>query len=317
MNNQSAETKTPVIEPSEKPLMNGVVLMSSAEHFTNDNAINTLMHNPDGSPLEPVDTLKAVNEHETIARALESAGVEIHRTWATPESQDAVYTANWALIHNGKALMSRLPNKRRPEERPAENALRDEGITTKILPEIVEYFSGQGDALPCGDFVFTQSGYRTSPEAHAFLKSDLGFKKVISLHTFPEYDTSGKPVINEVTGLPDSPTYDIDLALAVLKPPMDGKKGLIAYCPDVFTPESRGYLEGFDAVDKITVSKEEALGAFALNLLSTGHTVIMNAGAPEFQTAIEAHGLKTIPLELPELAKGGGSIRCTTLTLDN
>ena len=43
----------------------------------------------------------------------------------------------------------------------------------------------------------------------------------------------------------------------------------------------------------------------------------MPAGAPKFQAAIEAHGLKTIALDLPELRKGGGSIRCSSLTLDN
>jgi N-dimethylarginine dimethylaminohydrolase len=43
----------------------------------------------------------------------------------------------------------------------------------------------------------------------------------------------------------------------------------------------------------------------------------MNAGATEFAAAIEAHGLQTVRLENPELGKGGGSIRCTTLTLNN
>jgi N-dimethylarginine dimethylaminohydrolase len=59
------------------------------------------------------------------------------------------------------------------------------------------------------------------------------------------------------------------------------------------------------------------LQAYALNLVSTGETVIMNSGAPNFQAALEVRGLRTKALELPELKKGGGSIRCSTLTLDN
>jgi N-dimethylarginine dimethylaminohydrolase len=41
----------------------------------------------------------------------------------------------------------------------------------------------------------------------------------------------------------------------------------------------------------------------------------MNAGAPNFQSKLEQEGFKVKALELPELKKGGGSIRCTTLTL--
>jgi N-dimethylarginine dimethylaminohydrolase len=43
----------------------------------------------------------------------------------------------------------------------------------------------------------------------------------------------------------------------------------------------------------------------------------MSAEAPLFKAEIEAHGLQVITPEITELAKGGGYIRCTTLTLDN
>jgi N-dimethylarginine dimethylaminohydrolase len=85
----------------------------------------------------------------------------------------------------------------------------------------------------------------------------------------------------------------------------------------VFKPGSRAILEQLDAVDKITVSKDEALQAYALNLVSTGEIVIMNSGAGDFKAAVQDAGLQVITLELPELKKGGGSIRCSTLALDN
>ena len=149
------------------------------------------------------------------------------------------------------------------------------------------------------------------------LKKVFGFKEVIALETLPAYDEQGQPKINQVTGLPDSPTYDIDLAIAILKMPKNGQKGLIAWCPDVFKEESRAFMESYEDVDKISVSKKEALEAFALNLLSTGETVIMNSGAPKFKADVEAHGLEVKTLDLPELRKGGGSIRCSTLSIDN
>lgn len=291
--------------------MNKIVLMSGAQYFGDDDAINVFM---DASV--PVDVHQAIAEHNLIQETLVEAGIEVRRTEVPKNCQDGVYTANWALVKNGKALMARLPNTRQPEEAYALKAMRDQGIEPVILPPEVARFSGQGDALPCGDVVFTQSPYRTVKEAHPHLKS-FGFKEVIALETLPAYNENGQPLINEITGLPDSPTYDIDLAIAILKMPVDGNKGLIAWCPDVFKDESRERMESYRGVDKIAVSKEEALEAFALNLLSTGETVIMNSGAPKFKTDLEAHGLAVKALDLPELRKGGGSIRCSTLTLDN
>ena len=122
---------------------------------------------------------------------------------------------------------------------------------------------------------------------------------------------------NKLTGLPDSPTYDVDLALAVLKFPVGNQKGLIAFCPAAFSPASRRRLRALDSLDKIEVAYREALRGYALNLVSTGKIVVMNSNAPKFQAALEAHGLRTKALDLPELKKGGGSIRCSTLTLDN
>jgi N-dimethylarginine dimethylaminohydrolase len=137
----------------------------------------------------------------------------------------------------------------------------------------------------------------------------LGYK-IVGLQTVPDLDNSGKSAINDVTGWPDGFFYDIDLAIAVLTP------NLIAWCPAAFTPESQAKIRALTDIEKIEVSYEEARQGFACNLISTGETVVMSAHAPQLQKAIEARGLKTITPEVTELAKGGGYIRCTTLTLD-
>ena len=289
--------------------MNQTVLMSGADYFDDKSAINALMNDQ-----IPVNIQSAIGEHQAIQKALESAGVKVIKIDPPKGCQDGVYTANWALVKNGKALMSRLPNSRKNEESYALEAVKQQGLEPIFLPAEIERFSGQGDALPCGDIVFTQSPYRTSVEAHEHIKA-LGFNQVIALQTKPSRNFLGLPKTNKVTGWPDSPTYDIDLAIAVLKFPSENSKGLIAYCPDVFKKSSQKILEKFNEVDKIIVSKHETLQAFALNLVSNGETVIMNSGAPEFHKNLESHSLKVIALDLPELKKGGGSIRCTTLTI--
>jgi N-dimethylarginine dimethylaminohydrolase len=128
-------------------------------------------------------------------------------------------------------------------------------------------------------------------------------------------DGNDTPVINKFSGWPDSFFYDIDLAISILKAPADGQKGLIAWCPEALTAESQTIMRALTDIDKIEVSLDEAKNAFACNMVSTGETVVMSAHAPLLKADIEAHGLKTITPDITELAKGGGYIRCTTLTL--
>ncbi len=275
--------------------------MSGTDYFTDDFAINPYMD----SSLA-IDSKKAAAEHLAIRQAFEKAGIKVEQTPAPGNCQDGVYTANWALTRGDQAILSSLPNKRQAEQPYAKKALEDLGKHTIEAPY---HFSGQGDALPCNDLLFMGTTYRTDPRMHAFVAEKLGYR-VISLQTVPSRDANGVPVINPVTGWPDSFFYDLDLALSVLTP------NLIAWCPEAFVPESQTKIHQLD-IGKIEVSLEEAMKGFACNLVSTGETVIMSNQVPLLKAAIEAKGLKTITPEIKELAKGGGYIRCVSLTLDN
>lgn len=280
--------------------INQTVLMSGADAFSVEE-LNPYSHKGD----QP-DVARAVTEHTSIKHAIESAGVSVIQVPAPAGCQDGVYTANWALVRGDTAVLASLPNLRQAEEPFAEQHLRDLG---KRIVKAPYRFSGQGDALPCGNYLLAGSNYRTDPRMHQFLADELGYE-VISLQTVPALDAAGNPLINTVTGWPDSFFYDIDLALSILR------EDLIAWCPEAFTPESQERLRAMP-MQKIEVSLDEAMNGFACNLLSTGDTVVMSGHAPEFQKAIQAEGLKTITPDITELLKGGGFIRCTTLTLDN
>ena len=293
-----------------QPQMNKTVLMSGADYFDDGHAINPFM-----GVSESIVRSQAIAEHAMLKQTLESLGITVVTTASPPHLQDGVYTANWALVRGDKAVLSSLPPSRRGEQRYAEEALKKLGKRVYTVPNDRK-FSGQGDALPCGNYLFCGSGYRTDPEVYPYLSETLGYE-VISLRTIPQLDKAGNPVTNPVSGWADSYFYDLDLAMSVLRFPTAEQKGLIAWCPEAFMPESRDTLANFGDVEKIEVSFAEAKEAFACNLVSTGSTVVMSANAPELRAAIEAHGLQTITLSMPELAKGGGFIRCTTLTLDN
>jgi N-dimethylarginine dimethylaminohydrolase len=291
------------------PRFNHTIIMSSARYLDNEQPINPYYTQ------DAINTARAQAEHDTIRTLLIDAGVNVRVVEAPSTSQDGVYTANWALVRNGKAVLARLPKARKSEEAWAERVLQENGLEVVRVPEDWR-FSGQGDALPCGNLLFCGSAYRSDERAQAFAAHALGYER-IQLQAVPQLDATGNPVTNLSSGWADSFYYDIDLALSIIRPPQDGQEGLIAYCPEAFTEESRRRLEALGGVEKILVSEHEAKQAFACNLVSTGDTVVMSAQAPHLKAELEHRGLKVVTPEITELSKGGGYIRCTTLSLND
>jgi N-dimethylarginine dimethylaminohydrolase len=290
------------------PLINNTVLMSDANHFSTEQPINPYYHQ------DPINIATAIDEHAEIRKLLTQAGIKVIKVPSPTDCQDGVYTANWALVRGNKAVLARLPNARVKEETYAEKVLTSLGKKVVHVPNNLK-FSGQGDALACGEYLFCGSGYRSDKAAQKFAAEQLGYTR-IQLHTVPQQDLNGDPITNSASGWPDSFFYDLDLALAIIKQPTKDKKGLIAYCAEAFDKKSCQLLEELDAVNKIEVSVDEAKQAFATNLVSTGETVVMSAHAPEFTKQLRQQGLIVLTPEITELAKGGGYIRCVTLTLD-
>lgn len=296
------------------PAMNRTVLMSGVEYFSDAAPINPFM---DSSVA--IDLAEAADEHRAIQLALEQAGVTVTRVAPPANCQDGVFTANWALVRGNQAVLARLPNARKDEEACAKQVLEQLGKTVHLLPDDIEKYSGQGDSLACGHYLLSGSRYRSDEAAHVYAAQLLGYQ-VVQLQTKPQLDEAGAPVINRVSGWPDSFYYDIDLALSVLKNPIYHDDalvtpGLVGYCPAALTTQSIERLRALDDITLIEVSEDEAVHKLACNLVSTGSQVVMN-DAPDYAAAIENHGLEVIRLQNPELAKGGGSVRCTTLTID-
>lgn len=282
--------------------------MSGAEHFSTDQAINPYYS------ASSLDSERAKKEHADIKQLFEEAGIVVETAPPPTDSQDGVYTANWALVRGKKAVLARLPNARKAEEAVAEKALQERGYEVVRVPEDW-HFSGQGDALAFGGLLFCGMGYRSDERAQAFAAETLGYER-IQLQTIPELDELGNPMMNAITGWPDSFFYDLDLALSIIKAPDETQGGIIAYCPEAFIPSSQETLRRLKGFEKIEVSFEEATKGFACNLVSTGETVIMSNRAPELKKELEKRGLKVVSPDVTELVKGGGFIRCVSLTLE-
>jgi N-dimethylarginine dimethylaminohydrolase len=234
------------------------------------------------------DHAAAIVEHSRIITAHREAGRRIEYVPSAPECPDMVFTANAALLRGKRAVLGAPPPERKAELPYFQDWLINHDFEVLEAPYP---FSGQGDALACGNLLLAGYGQRTDRRMHDVLAQELGYE-IVPLQTVgPQW-------------------YDLDLAVGVVEP---GR--LLAYCPDALDRPSRQRLCGL-GMELIEVSLEEAT-RFALNLISDGTTVTMTSGAPRLAAALRERGLRVVEVDTIELAKGGGGVRCTALTLDN
>lgn len=282
-------------------MINQKLLVSGADYFTDDYKINPYYTET------KINREKAIAEHARIVECFREAGIEIIKVDPPKGCQDGVYTANWAIVKDGIAVMARLPEARKGEEAYARKKLEEQGIKTYLVPENYLY-SGQGDSLRCGKYLFAGRGYRSDPEAQTFVADKLGLE-LVQVHANPQLNADGSIHINPATNHADSFWYDLDLAISIID------EHTIAYCPGALDEESNKKLEAIQDLDKIIVDYDECTKGFACNLVSTGKHVIMSANAPKLKSDLEARGLICITPEITELLKGGGYIRCISLWL--
>ena len=105
--------------------------------------------------------------------------------------------------------------------------------------------------------------------------------------------------------LVDPRFYHLDTALAVLD------DTTIAFYPPAFSDESRArLLELFPDAIQVAAPDADVLG---LNAVSDGLHVVHPAAATGFALQLSDAGFVPIGVDLSELLKGGGSVKCCTL----
>jgi N-dimethylarginine dimethylaminohydrolase len=114
---------------------------------------------------------------------------------------------------------------------------------------------------------------------------------------------TGMPVIT--LELVDPRFYHLDTALTVLD------DTTIAYYPPAFTDRARAQLQLLFP-DAIEVSSTDAY-VLGLNAVSDGKHVVHPAQATGFAEQLYHAGFHPIGVDLSELLKGGGSVKCCTL----
>lgn len=232
----------------------------------------------------PVDTHLAMNQWESLRQTYKELGHTVELVEPLAELPDMVYAANGGLLVNGKAVVAKFAYPQRAGEAAAYAEWMDRH---GYHPTETRYVNeGQGDLLVVGSIVLAGYGFRTDRRAHDEIAAAVGMP-LVSLE------------------LVDPRFYHLDTALAVLD------DTTIAYYPPAFSDESRTrLLELFP--DAIEVATPDAY-ALGLNAVSDGRNVVHPATATGFADQLWNAGFTPIGVDLSELLKGGGSIKCCTL----
>lgn len=259
--------------------------MCPPDYFAVDYAINPWM-----DTTVAVDAALALKQWQLLRDTLIDLGHTVHVLDAQPGLPDMVYAANGAFSVDGKVYGARFRYPQRDAEAVAHRGFYAPGAWTFAEPAHVNEGEGDFAYLPraYGGLILAGHGFRTDLAAHAEAQEVLG-RPVVSLR------------------LIDPAFYHLDTALAAL----DDRH--VTYFPEAFSPASRRVLRRLFP-DAVIADRADA-EAFGLNLVSDGRHVVINAEAAGMAEKARAAGYVPVPVELSELKRGGGSVKCVVAEL--
>nr|WP_246211320.1 dimethylargininase [Phytoactinopolyspora alkaliphila] len=237
-------------------------------------------------PSVPVDADRALAQWRALRRTYEGLGHRVDVLEPLLGMPDMVFTANGALVIGERALGARFRAPGRAGEAPAHRRwLTDHGVDVRMPREINE---GEGDFAWTGRRILAGSGFRTSPAACTEL-AEVFDVPVAPLH------------------LVDPRFYHLDTALAVL----DDRT--IVYYPAAFSDSSQRLLASLYP-EAIIATADDAL-VLGLNAVSDGTHVVLARQAEKLAAQIAERGYVPVPVDVSELLKSGGGVKCATLEL--
>jgi N-dimethylarginine dimethylaminohydrolase len=282
--------------------MNGNVrprfLMCRPTHFGVLYAINPWMKPEDWQPHETKLAAQAQRQWAGLRRALAFRGAEIELVPPAERLPDLVFTANAAVVLDGKALLARF---RYPERQPEERHFRAafEGFKARGLIHTVRDLPEGVTLEGVGDCVFDRSrnlfwmGYGP--------RSDVAARRVVE-------DAFGIDVV--ALELCDLRFYHMDTALC----PLPG--GEVLYFPGAFTAAGQAAIaERVPQEKRIEIRESEACGLSA-NAVAVGDTLVMAACSARLRARLAGRGYRVAVVPLGAFLRSGGAAFCLTLRLD-
>jgi N-dimethylarginine dimethylaminohydrolase len=256
--------------------------MCSPTYFDVNYSINPWM-----DVRKPVEPSLAVTQWERLRDIFSGLGHQVHQLEPIEGLPDMVFSANGATVVAGRVLLARFRHPQRAGEVAAYvRWFAEHGYTDVRQTEAVN--EGEGDFLVAGKYILAGTGFRTEPAAHAEARACFS-RPLVSLTLCDPY------------------FYHLDTALAVLA------EDEIMYYPGAFTPKSQQTLAELYPEAIRATSGDAAV--FGLNAVSDGEHVVLPQTATGLMARLRERGYEPIGVDLSELQKAGGAVKCCTLEL--
>jgi N-dimethylarginine dimethylaminohydrolase len=234
-----------------------------------------------------------------LTRALAAAGAAIETLEPADGLPDLVFTANGAVVLDGKALLARFRFGERQREEPvfaaAFGALKARGVIEDIatLPDGV-MLEGAGDCIfdSTRRLFWMGCGFRSDAGAACAVTETFGLRAI----TLP---------------LADPNFYHLDTAFCAL--PCGG----VIYYPQAFTDAALAAIHREVAPgDRIALGGADA-ARFAANAVCVERTIILSSASAALWRKLADRGYAVVETPLDVFQKSGGSACCLTLRLDH
>jgi len=211
---------------------------------------------------------------------------------------DMVFTANAAVVLDGKALLARFRHPQRQLEQLAfANAFR--ALQTRGIIDVVHELPAGLMLEGAGDCIWDRS------------------RSLFWMGYGQRSDLAARGKVAEVFGVEVMPIelatprfYHLDTAMCVLS------RGEVIYFPSAFSQGSRDAFEARVAPHaRIAVSADDAC-QLAANAVCIDDTLLLSRCTDRLRAQLEEHGYRVVATPLSSFLRSGGAAFCLTLRLD-
>jgi N-dimethylarginine dimethylaminohydrolase len=272
--------------------------MCAPDHFEVSYTINPWMRPDSWQSQSELLGARSSSGWRRLTEVLRGLGAELEMVPPVEGLPDLVFTANAAVVLDGKALVASFRHPQRQGEtaiyRRAFEKLKDRGVLQEVhdMPDGM-VLEGAGDCVwdPVRDRFWLGYGQRSDKDAAVVVRDLFGFE-VVPLR------------------LIDPRFYHMDTCLC----PLTG--GEVLYYPNAFDAEGQALIRDHFGADKLIAAPEQDACGFAVNAVNIGRDIVLATVTDTLRGQLEERGYRLHETPISDFNLSGGSAFCLTLKLD-
>jgi N-dimethylarginine dimethylaminohydrolase len=270
--------------------------MSPPDYFEVAYSINPWM-NPEQWSLDAMRLSRdALAGWAALKQTYERLGAQVVIKPPAPGLPDLVFTANCAVVLDGRAVLARYLNEERAGEEACGHRMFEQLKARGAVDEFHQtpqgvYFEGAGDAIydASRKLMWMGFGQRSSRCAHHTIEQVFGIATLSLELVDPRY-------------------YHLDTCFCLLS------GGEILYHPGAFTEEGREQIE-FISQGRLIAAPADDAAHLGVNSVCIGRDMVMCHCSPALRGQLEALGYRVHVVPLGSFNRSGGAACCLTLQL--